>query len=627
MTCDQARRLLSDRLDDGLAPVDEDALERHLAGCEACAGYQARLGGIRRELRLASVGAPPDLAPRVTDQLRAGRRRRARAGPIARERARPLALAAVFLGAFALAATAVGLGTPRTAVADDVAQLVTVGQHRVERLAAEVEVTEHGWHPAVPVRRYAGTLRYAAPETFALELTDRTAYPGDGWRPNDIVLGVDGATSWTAGLRPCPVSALPGCTPATPDRTLVTGRAPFDAAEVSPLDLVVPVASLSAGGIRADLGDRTIADRRAVGVEVTVAQLAPLLDAVTATGNWRPLHPTDHAELWLDADTGVPLEVTVRAADTVQRVRWAAAVGYDDTAGAELLTWRVTALTTDPDTTAAPDAPRGASWQPVDRGFVDAAGSGLDPAWLPEGMTPHRRGHTGDVAVASFSDGRAWVTIRSTTSWDGERLFGAPAGPVERVPVGDGVGYASVGNRLHLHGVPRPDGRVRDVVVAGSVAPDVLRRIAASLDVVGRPVPAGWAEAPTTTLDAAAAALPGLLVPRELEGFRGPAVAVDGNTVSLGYVGGGDRAFVLTQEAGGALRPPLDDVVLGVEVRGVAGRFTPERGELEWVEDGTVVVLGSDTLSLEELLGVAATLRPAGGAAAGTPHAPIGASP
>jgi hypothetical protein len=46
-------------------------------------------------------------------------------------------------------------------------------------------------------------------------------------------------------------------------------------------------------------------------------------------------------------------------------------------------------------------------------------------------------------------------------------------------------------------------------------------------------------------------------------------------------------------------------------VRRADGRWSAERGELEWVEHGRVLDLRSATLSLEELLAVAASLEPA----------------
>jgi hypothetical protein len=46
-------------------------------------------------------------------------------------------------------------------------------------------------------------------------------------------------------------------------------------------------------------------------------------------------------------------------------------------------------------------------------------------------------------------------------------------------------------------------------------------------------------------------------------------------------------------------------------VRGQAGRYSYERGELEWVERGVTRTLRSTTLTLGELLAIAEGLRPA----------------
>jgi hypothetical protein len=150
-----------------------------------------------------------------------------------------------------------------------------------------------------------------------------------------------------------------------------------------------------------------------------------------------------------------------------------------------------------------------------------------------------------------------------------------------------------------------------DLVVMGSVGEADLARVVASLPVAGRPVPAGWAEAATSTLPEALAADPGLRRPRDLRGFAPPAVRVDGRTVTLADPGPGARGFLLVQAPGDRLTPPLDDDPAGVRVRGTNGRWSPARGELEWVEAGRALTLRSATLSLEELLAVAASLEPA----------------
>ena len=209
------------------------------------------------------------------------------------------------------------------------------------------------------------------------------------------------------------------------------------------------------------------------------------------------------------------------------------------------------------------------------------------------------------MAVRTWTDGRAWVKVRATRNWPGGRLFGDLGQLVRPAGLGGGMAYWSEdGSRVAVHGSGV------DLLVTGSVGGADLARVAASLPVAGRPVPAGWAEAATSTLPEAAAAAPGLRVPHDLRGFAPPAVRVDGRTVTLAYAGPGSRGFLLVQAPGDRLAPPLDDDPLGVRVRGGDGRWSPGRGELEWVEGHRVLTLRSNTLPLEELLTIAASLEP-----------------
>ncbi|HET8632060.1 MAG TPA: zf-HC2 domain-containing protein [Thermomicrobiales bacterium] len=79
MTCQQARRLLSDRLDQPLPPAQAEALRAHLAGCADCARYdralQRGVAGIRA---LPDVSPSPRVRAAVRERIFAGSRR---AGP------------------------------------------------------------------------------------------------------------------------------------------------------------------------------------------------------------------------------------------------------------------------------------------------------------------------------------------------------------------------------------------------------------------------------------------------------------------------------------------------------------------------------------------------------------------
>jgi Putative zinc-finger len=637
---------LSAAVDGELAPTRSAPLESHLATCPACASFATRLASLRQHLRFEPVGEVPDITPRVLDELRSrGGVDRVRGG-VARPsgtRRRPgwgwhgprwegrdpgrgrrglVSVAAAFVCGAVLGATFIGLGRggPGQVALADLPGRVVAAQRTLRSLAADVSLVERGWHPSVPERRFSGRLRYRAPEHLDLELTDRTAYPSAAWRRGDLRLVVTGDRWWTRGQRACPPEALPGCAPAAPEVRLVVRREPFADATPVPLDLVTPVRSFTPAGTGVPVGARRVAGRPATGVATTAAQAAPLLSGLApgGAGNLRALHPSDRVELWLDDASLVPLALRVTAAPGEERRAWAAAHGYRDRPGQAVLELSLSrvALNRPLEAAAFPPAPAGARAE--DAGFRDGSAdqgtrgqAAPEPAWLPAGFRPHRAGVAGGapgptVAVRTWTDGRAWVKVRSTRDWPGGRLFGDLGQLVRPAGLGAGVAYWSEdGARVALHT------RGVDLVVTGSVSGTDLARVAASLPVAGRPVPAGWAEAATSTLPEAAAADPGLRVPRDLRGFAPPAVRVEGGTVTLAYAGPGSRGFLLVQAPGDRLSPPLDDDPAGVRVRGTDGRWSPARGELEWVEQGRILTVRSATLSLEELLTVAASLEPA----------------
>jgi hypothetical protein len=327
-------------------------------------------------------------------------------------------------------------------------------------------------------------------------------------------------------------------------------------------------------------------------------------------------------ELWLDDDRLVPLALVVRAGDDEARAAWAAAAGRAEAPGDVVLRVEATDVRINEPGTTVPDVPITEAATSVDAGFRPSpTGDTLtrvpSPATPPPGFTPYRAGTvtTGGgppVAVRSWSDGRAWFTVRSTAAWPGGHLFGDLGLDVRPVDLGAaGQAYASSGGRrigLHAAGL--------DVVVAGSLRPDDLLAVAADLGVVGETVPDDWAEARTARPEEADAALPGRLTAGVLDGFGGPALRVTagdagGLTVTEARSGPGDRAFVLTQRPGTALPPPQGGDEVGVGVRGTVGRARPAEGELAWVEGGVVCTLRSEGLALGELASIAERLEPA----------------
>jgi hypothetical protein len=350
----------------------------------------------------------------------------------------------------------------------------------------------------------------------------------------------------------------------------------------------------------------TVAGHAAIGLRTTVAQVTPILSGLRTVGNWRELYPGDDVDLWLDEEHLVPLKLSVRRADDAERSRWEAERGYRDAPGTVLLDVELAgvdingALPPHSFPSSPPDGGRNAGFeaQKVDPALVPV------PTYLPRGMHAYRSGVIETVGVRTWTDGRSWLKVRATREWAGGSLFG-DLGDVVRPVELDTAGVAYVGERGDKVALHTDD---LDVTVEGSVAESDLRAVAASLGLRGVRVPDTWAEAGTGNLLQAVSALPRLLVASGLRGFRAPGVRIDDHVVTLDYAGEGERAFRLTQALGDALVPPLDPDVRGVEVRNTIGRYLPSTGELEWVEAGTVVSLRSTTLSLSELLGVAARL-------------------
>lgn len=599
MRCDHAQSTLSGRLDG--ERTDYDPVDQHLESCGDCQAFVAVSLHARRELRFVPIDdQTPDVLPGVLARLPES--------PTSTGSNRIRWLGAVPVAATLVVGMVVGgllasTSTRQPSVAEELGELALAAQRRIVTFEAELAIEEHGWHPTVPVRRYEGVLRYSAPERLDLRIDDRTTYPGPAWPRNDVSRVVDRDAEWSTAVTGCPRGQMPGCLPAASTTGGVVDRVPMSGLGAGLLDAVVPVDSFHLGG-GTDLGTRTTPQGRLRGVEADAAQLAPLLDALVGVGTWREIHPTDPVELWVDHRSLTPRELTVRAADGELRGRWASERGLTDTPGDVLL--RISFAPREPaDEITTPDPPVGL---PSAR-FVETEVDLPLPAALPDGMALHRRGvqvtADSDVATITWTDGRAWLRLRAVEGWAGGRLFGDLGSIARRVTLPDGrIVYASGDGRtmaIHTPGL--------DLLLEGSVSRDTLLDTAASIPVDGRRVPPDWVEASDTTLAEASAALPGLLIASDLDGFGPPAARVGDGQVVIGYAGSGGRELMLTQRAGRAVAPPVVQDVIGVEVRGGPGRFLPDGAELEWVESGIVVSLRSQDLGLSELLRIADDLQ------------------
>ena len=642
---------------DNAEPTDDAiALEAHTATCPSCADFQRSLQRMRTALRFEPVDAVPDLAPtvlaRLSSQDAPPPRHVSAAKALARlvspdapphrnvspRRRRPLVVAAALAAIAGVAAGAVFVGVgsePQSPAAADLPDRVLAAQAGITSLDARFTLEERGLRADPSQPRFAGRLRYVAPESLGLTLRERSGTRPSPAEEASVRLVVDGDRWWQSTPRDCsPVPGRVRC----PDDALrwvrsVTGREPFADSAPVPLELITPVDSFALAATPVSLGTRTIAGRPAIGVRVSAAQVAPLLDGLSPGGDLRPVHPGDPVEMWLDEQHLATLELVVRASDDDDRARWAAAQNVTDKPGDRVVAFTVESVAINEpipdDAFTPPDASTvdehiEAGFRPDGSVRFRSDGSGgfrsnaegdpvpvaPAPADLPPGFRPYRSGTTvgtggPTVAVASWTNGRAWLTVRATAEWSGNRLFGGLGGNVRRIDLGGaGVGYVSDdGRKLALHTDDL------DVLVAGSVPARQLRAAAGSLGVTGQPVPATWDEAATASLAEAAAVNDGLLTAPDLDGFGPPAVRIAGATTTQVYAGAGDREFTLAQSGASHLTPPSDGHTVGVTVRGVPGRYHPERGELEWAEAGKAYSLSSRSLSLRELLDIAANLQ------------------
>lgn len=608
LAAERTLRAVSAAIDgEGVMPEDLDA-----DGVRFC-DTAVRL---RRSMRVAEAIVPPDQTAQVL--ARVARRPVRVERPAPAERPVGLVAGIAFLAAAVLTGLALAPGwrAGDGLAAADVGARIAQAQRAITAVDAEVVLVEQGAHPALPVRRYEGTLRYRAPEQLQLHLEDRSALP-PGWPANDLDLVIGEGSLTTTGLRACPVAAQPACLTGPTTRSVV-GVAPFAEDVVAPLDLVLPVSGLlpTAVGAGADpgLGAPDGALGAAPGqsvpggmveVVMTVARVQPLLDALAVTGALRPVHPSDVVVMRLDdVDLGLR-SLSVRAAAGDGRVTWALANGYRDRPGDPLLDLTLTPTSPPSDDSAAPPSaappPVDAGPPDVDAGFVDdPSAAPVRPRAVPEGFALHRAGHLragGPLTeVVAYSDGRAWVRIDATASWGEPMLFGDLGSLVRALAVGTGTGYTTPeGDAVALHA----DGW--DVVVTGSLPLPALVDVAASLAdeggaVAGLPLPTSWAQARLLTRLPAGALAP-----------DGPLTAHQdaGGGIVVAVPGAGGSGARLVQRPGDVSAPPPKADVTEVVVRGVSGRWSAPLGLLTWAADGWVYELRSDGQDLDGLLAIA----------------------
>jgi hypothetical protein len=647
MKCEVAERELSARLDGEVDQADTRAdatLSEHVATCARCREFEARIGRIHELARVQPAGPVPDLVPAIMAEVR---RQRGRRGPvITMPLRRPGPAVGRYAAAFVAGAVAAALVLgglpllrrgPSPALASEIPRRVAEASRQVTEYRASFRIEERNFHPLVPVRRFTATVSFRAPESFRAEVRDESRYPDGQWPRNDLLLAGDGPRWLVQGPITCPREALPACPLEGREERAVRGREPFDHDTPLPTDVVVPVQTLAGTDRVRVVGEGTVLGRDVVVVELPYRDATPLFGYLNAAGSWRPFYPLDPVRVSLDAETWFPLAYEVWPGASSERRLWAVRNGLPNEA-ADAPVLRVEAQTFDESIPEGWDSGTTVFGPARDQGFREVPFGSLTRTALAlpadrAGLRAYRAGtfasggRPRDEILVSYARGLTWLKIRQTREWRSPELFGnvGPLTAPVRLPGGGGIAYYepatfSLGRRISIHA------RGQDLYLESNLPRQDLLRVAGSLAVQGEPVPRRWLVRrwpggvirQQVSLEQASLEAPYLLLPRALPaGFRpwvaqvmrqGPRTAVSvyfrRPGTELDGVG-----IVLHQAPNTPLPPPMDPDVFAVRVRGTLGRYSPVRGELEWVEDGVYRSLGGSALDLAELLGVARSLE------------------
>jgi hypothetical protein len=508
---------------------------------------------------------------------------------------------------------------------------------------ATFEIRESNFDPTplpneLGVRRFVARVAFESPERFRAVVEDQTVYPIGDWPRNRLVLAVDRDRWSFRGPATCPRESFPDCSIGGREVLDVRGREPFDGDALLPTDVVVPVRTLSGSGRVRVAGEGTVVGRPVVIVELAYRDATPLFAYLHAGGSWRPFHPLDRVLVSLDRETWFPLAYEIRPADGPERDRWAVQNSLPhEPPGRAVFVATARSFGTSPQ----PD-----SWRPLssartssrDEGFRDQSLEAVEAngsqAILPEdtaGLRPYRMGTfaTGDrprdETLVSFVRGLTWLKIRQTRTWSQPEPFGDVGSLAIPTRLHNGIAYyepatATLGRRLWIHG------RGLDLYLESNLPRRDFLRVASSLPVRSVPAPRDWLVRRSagglivekTSLDRARAAASYVMLPRYLpHGYRlGPVHVVRAAGrfgVTMFFRRPGTEldgvGIRLHQADGEPLPPPVDPDVLAVRVRGVIGRYSPLRAEVEWVEGGVYRSLRGTAFDLAGLLRVADSLR------------------
>ena len=586
---EEVREAVSARLDGELDPETERAVIEHLDSCESCREYEQQLSAVKRAVALQPAVAVPDLSDRIITRVSAER-----SGRLRERRVRfRIAIAAAAITALVLASSSLPNGdrSPGVALASEVARDVRAAAERLSTYRASFSIIERGWHRLVPVRNFAADVWFKAPEDFRLRIRDLTDYPKGAWPTNDVDLVADPHRWSITETTSCPTAALPTCgiQPERARRT-VTNRQPFDGTTALPTDIIVPLESVAgADGLRV-VGSDNIAGREAYHVVLPYWQAVPLVRSLEAGGSWRPFNSNDQVDLWLDRDSWFPLRFTVTPAS----------------GGVAALEVNATSLSEPAIGGGVFRVPHSAG---KNGGFRERT---HPPASIELGGLPlYRAGRVGTRYVRSYASGMSWLKVTSEPpSRPGLAILSEALEPVD-----GGVAYYEPSSdmlrrRLDIFGTKThlvvetnlPKQRLIDVAATQDEEGHAYRK----LRVAGGPVE----RIDTDDVGALEYAKHPTYLP---VGYRLDAALLTRSsstrTLSLYFRrseagSDGDEIRVIATPTLHALPPSSEDLD-AVRLPDLTARWSPTRGELEWIDDTTYRAVSVPAFDLDTAIRIA----------------------
>ena len=600
-TCDLIQLELSAYIDDELEPDRKRSVAEHLATCSECTQEETALRAVRRLVRIHPVEDVPDLAPAIMARIEGRVASRSRVARGIGRWHEQLRVGAVAAAAAALVVFGASLPFDRpagdVAAAGEITNGVRAAARTLDTYSASFSIVEQGWHRDVPRREMTATVAFEAPENLRLEVRDKTDYPNALWPKNDVTLVATSDRWWIEEPSSCPAVALPECAAPTTwagviERRVVDHRQPFDGTSPLPTDIVLPLETLAAADGFEVLGRDTVAGRPTYRLALDYRQAVPLVAALEVGGAWREFHPLDRVELWIDAETWFPLRFTVAAGDSPDRPLWGTARDLDDRSGEVLLSVTATHFETRDPPSETFSVPR--SGLPRDGGFQVHPVRGMAPDYTAD-LDPYRSGTTRDgLEIETFTSGMSYLkVVRTQGSIMGEALRSG-----EELELDTGYAYYLPATEM--------SGRRIQISLPGSVIElqsnlprSELIRVAESLPVAGQRAPSTMEKTSgviITRIDASSAfdEMRFTNEPRHIPSSYRLANATrsqapDGTqNLTLLYrrpqgefEGIGIRIVQATPVE--FLTPSSEDFV-EVRIGRMRGRWSIERGELEWID-------------------------------------------